>query len=59
MKTECPNVAGRMIVKAHSKSPRGAGLVNTDIGSDDRLAQHKLQIPAHDRTELYLLALST
>eukprot|EP00983_Pelagomonas_calceolata_P018662 585621-Pelagomonas_calceolata.AAC.1 len=47
MKTECHNVAGRMNIKALSKSPRGAGLVNTDIGSDDRLAQHNLQIPAH------------
>eukprot|EP00983_Pelagomonas_calceolata_P017961 562990-Pelagomonas_calceolata.AAC.1 len=36
-----------MIIKALSKSPWGAGLVNTDIGSDDRLAQHNLQIPAH------------
>eukprot|EP00983_Pelagomonas_calceolata_P014913 473639-Pelagomonas_calceolata.AAC.1 len=46
-KTECHNIAGRMIIKALSKSPRGAGLVSTDIGSDDRLAQHNLQIPAH------------
>eukprot|EP00983_Pelagomonas_calceolata_P033540 1049641-Pelagomonas_calceolata.AAC.5 len=30
-----------------SNSPWGAGLVNTDIGSGDRLAQHNLQIPAH------------
>eukprot|EP00983_Pelagomonas_calceolata_P081461 1155586-Pelagomonas_calceolata.AAC.1 len=38
-----------MIIKALSKSPRGAGLVNMDIGSDDRylLAQHNLQIPAY------------
>eukprot|EP00983_Pelagomonas_calceolata_P031578 989893-Pelagomonas_calceolata.AAC.1 len=34
-----------MIIKALSKSPLGAGLVNTDIGSD-RLAQHNLQISA-------------
>eukprot|EP00983_Pelagomonas_calceolata_P084257 1156321-Pelagomonas_calceolata.AAC.3 len=36
-----------MITKALSKSPWGAGLGNTDIGSDDRLALHNLQIPAH------------
>eukprot|EP00983_Pelagomonas_calceolata_P077862 1154045-Pelagomonas_calceolata.AAC.7 len=27
--------------------PSGAGLVDMDIGSDDWLAQHNLQIPAH------------
>eukprot|EP00983_Pelagomonas_calceolata_P053890 1143479-Pelagomonas_calceolata.AAC.1 len=37
MKTERHNIAGRMIIKALSKSPWGAGLVTTDIGSDDRL----------------------
>jgi len=47
VKTERHNVAGRMIIKALSKSPLGAGLVNTDIGSDDRLAQHILQFPAN------------
>eukprot|EP00983_Pelagomonas_calceolata_P007687 249614-Pelagomonas_calceolata.AAC.2 len=36
-----------MITKALSKSPWGAGLVNTDIGNDDRLPQYNLQIPAH------------
>eukprot|EP00983_Pelagomonas_calceolata_P060628 1146468-Pelagomonas_calceolata.AAC.1 len=36
-----------MITTALSKSPWGAGLVNTDIGNYDRLAQHNLQIPAH------------
>eukprot|EP00983_Pelagomonas_calceolata_P050433 1141966-Pelagomonas_calceolata.AAC.1 len=52
MKTERHNVAGRM--KALSKSPLGAGLVNTDIGllhhfgSDNRLAQHNLQVSAHE-----------
>eukprot|EP00983_Pelagomonas_calceolata_P072769 1151862-Pelagomonas_calceolata.AAC.5 len=40
-------VAGRMIIKALRKNPWGAGLVNMDIGSNDRLAQHNLQIPAH------------
>eukprot|EP00983_Pelagomonas_calceolata_P129083 1161577-Pelagomonas_calceolata.AAC.4 len=35
------NVAGRMIIATLSKSPWG-GLVNTEIGSDDRLAQHCL-----------------
>eukprot|EP00983_Pelagomonas_calceolata_P121213 1160781-Pelagomonas_calceolata.AAC.1 len=33
--------------KALSKSPWGAGLVNMDIGSGNRSAQHNLQIPAH------------
>eukprot|EP00983_Pelagomonas_calceolata_P001406 47500-Pelagomonas_calceolata.AAC.1 len=47
MKTKRHNVAGRMIIKALSKIPLGAGLVNMDIGSDDKLAQHNLQIPAH------------
>eukprot|EP00983_Pelagomonas_calceolata_P109058 1159518-Pelagomonas_calceolata.AAC.11 len=47
MKTEHLNVAGRMIIKALSKSHWGAGLVNTDIGSDDRLSQHTNQIPTH------------
>eukprot|EP00983_Pelagomonas_calceolata_P004654 151942-Pelagomonas_calceolata.AAC.1 len=36
-----------MIIKTLSKSPWGAGLVNMDIRSNDRLAQHNLQIPAH------------
>eukprot|EP00983_Pelagomonas_calceolata_P018516 580868-Pelagomonas_calceolata.AAC.1 len=38
-----------MIIKALSKSPWGAGLpvVNMEIGSGDRLAQHNLQIFAH------------
>eukprot|EP00983_Pelagomonas_calceolata_P008608 281372-Pelagomonas_calceolata.AAC.1 len=38
-----------MIIKALSKSPWGAGLVNImmDTGSDNRLVQHNLQIPAH------------
>eukprot|EP00983_Pelagomonas_calceolata_P038130 1136683-Pelagomonas_calceolata.AAC.1 len=49
MKTERHNVAGRMIFKAFSKGPWGAGLVNTDKGSDDNLQipAHNLQIPAH------------
>eukprot|EP00983_Pelagomonas_calceolata_P005907 195492-Pelagomonas_calceolata.AAC.1 len=47
MKTERHNVAGRIIIKPINKSPWGAGLVNMDIGSDDSLAQHNLQIPAH------------
>eukprot|EP00983_Pelagomonas_calceolata_P020945 658164-Pelagomonas_calceolata.AAC.1 len=33
MRTECHNVAGRMTIKALSKSPWGSGLVNMDIGS--------------------------
>eukprot|EP00983_Pelagomonas_calceolata_P080393 1155124-Pelagomonas_calceolata.AAC.11 len=36
-----------MIIKALSRSPWGAGLVNMDIGSNDGLAQQNLQIPAH------------
>jgi hypothetical protein len=47
MKTERHNIAGRMITKAISKSPIGAGLVYTDIGSDFKLAQHNLQLPTH------------
>eukprot|EP00983_Pelagomonas_calceolata_P103796 1158954-Pelagomonas_calceolata.AAC.7 len=47
MKTERHNIAGRIMTKTLSKSPWGAGLVNTDIGNDDRLAQHNLSIPAH------------
>eukprot|EP00983_Pelagomonas_calceolata_P113066 1159949-Pelagomonas_calceolata.AAC.1 len=47
MKTEWQIAAGRMIAKTLSKSPRGAGLVKMDIGNDDRLMQHNLQIPAH------------
>jgi len=47
MKTERHNIAGRMIAKALSKSPWGAGLINTDVGKDERLAQHNLQLPAH------------
>jgi len=47
MKTERHNIAGRMITKALSKSPVGAGLVYTDIGSDFKLAQHNLQLPSH------------
>ena len=47
MKTERHNIAGRMIAKALSKSPLGAGFVNLDLGSNERLAQHDLQIPVH------------
>jgi len=47
METERHNIAGRMITKALSKSPWGAGLINTDVGSNERLAQHNLQLPAH------------
>eukprot|EP00983_Pelagomonas_calceolata_P038816 1136930-Pelagomonas_calceolata.AAC.1 len=52
MKTERHNIAGRMIIKALSKSPVGAGLVYTNIGSDFKLAQHNLQVPtrASNRT---------
>eukprot|EP00983_Pelagomonas_calceolata_P077360 1153825-Pelagomonas_calceolata.AAC.1 len=42
MKTGCHNVAGRMIIKALSRSPWGAGLVNIDMKSNDRFAQHDL-----------------
>eukprot|EP00983_Pelagomonas_calceolata_P016239 514115-Pelagomonas_calceolata.AAC.1 len=42
-----PHVAGRMITKALSKSPWGAGLVNMDIGSGNRFTQYNLQMPAH------------
>eukprot|EP00983_Pelagomonas_calceolata_P016187 512026-Pelagomonas_calceolata.AAC.1 len=34
-RTERHDVAGRMIIKAFSESPWGAGLVNMDIGSGD------------------------
>eukprot|EP00983_Pelagomonas_calceolata_P118300 1160493-Pelagomonas_calceolata.AAC.9 len=47
MKTERHNVAGRKIIKALSKSPWEAGLDSTDLGSNDRLAQHNLQFFAH------------
>ena len=47
MKTERHNIAGRMIMKALSKSPYGAGLINTDVGKNERPAQHNLQLPAH------------
>eukprot|EP00983_Pelagomonas_calceolata_P067609 1149530-Pelagomonas_calceolata.AAC.3 len=46
MKIERHNAAGRMDSKAHSERPWGAGLVNIDLGIDDRLARHDLQIPA-------------
>eukprot|EP00983_Pelagomonas_calceolata_P072080 1151527-Pelagomonas_calceolata.AAC.1 len=36
-----------MITKALSKTPLGAGLVNTDIGNNTGLAQHNLLIPAY------------
>eukprot|EP00983_Pelagomonas_calceolata_P052625 1142924-Pelagomonas_calceolata.AAC.1 len=35
MKTE-HHIAGRITIKGFSTSSRGAGLTNTDIGSDDR-----------------------
>eukprot|EP00983_Pelagomonas_calceolata_P060409 1146348-Pelagomonas_calceolata.AAC.1 len=47
MKTGRRNIAGRMITKALSKHPVGAGLVYTDIGSDFKLAQHNLQLPTY------------
>eukprot|EP00983_Pelagomonas_calceolata_P044476 1139313-Pelagomonas_calceolata.AAC.1 len=42
--SECLDVAKRMISTTLSKSPWEAGLVDTDIGSDDRLVQHNLQL---------------
>ena len=36
-----------MIMKALSKSPCGASLIYTDVGKDERLAQHNLCLPAH------------
>eukprot|EP00983_Pelagomonas_calceolata_P117943 1160457-Pelagomonas_calceolata.AAC.1 len=53
MKTECHNVAGRMILKALRKSPLGAGLVNMDIGSGDKLVKHNLQIPARVMVQVW------
>ncbi|KAF5829801.1 hypothetical protein DUNSADRAFT_15464, partial [Dunaliella salina] len=47
MRTERQNIAGRMITKALSKCPVGAGLVYTDIGSNFKLAQRNLQLPTH------------
>eukprot|EP00983_Pelagomonas_calceolata_P055062 1143959-Pelagomonas_calceolata.AAC.2 len=47
MGTECHSVAGRIITKAFSKSPWRAGLIYTDIGSDDRLARQNPQIHTH------------
>eukprot|EP00983_Pelagomonas_calceolata_P039732 1137318-Pelagomonas_calceolata.AAC.1 len=41
------NVASRIITEAPSKSPWGAGLVYTDIGNDDWLAQHNPQTSKH------------
>eukprot|EP00983_Pelagomonas_calceolata_P133229 1161946-Pelagomonas_calceolata.AAC.1 len=59
IKTEGHNVVGRMTIKDLSKSLWGAGLVNTDIGSDDRLVQHNLQILAQASNRIlppYLLS---
>ncbi|KAF5842012.1 eukaryotic translation initiation factor 3 subunit 8 N-terminus-domain-containing protein [Dunaliella salina] len=47
MRTGRHNIAGRMITKALSKCPVGAGLVYTDIGSDFKPAQHNLQLPTN------------
>eukprot|EP00983_Pelagomonas_calceolata_P045196 1139614-Pelagomonas_calceolata.AAC.1 len=47
MVTERHNIASRMLLKAISKSPLGAGLASMDIGSADRLALQDLQIPEH------------
>eukprot|EP00983_Pelagomonas_calceolata_P079714 1154828-Pelagomonas_calceolata.AAC.5 len=51
-KTGRHNIAGRMITEAVSKSPWGSGLVNTDKGSDDRLAHHNLLISYEVYTHL-------
>eukprot|EP00983_Pelagomonas_calceolata_P120219 1160683-Pelagomonas_calceolata.AAC.7 len=47
LNTERHNIAGIMVIKALSKSPVGAGLVYTDVGSDFKLAHHNLQLPTH------------
>eukprot|EP00983_Pelagomonas_calceolata_P049884 1141697-Pelagomonas_calceolata.AAC.1 len=45
-KTERHDVAGRMIIKAHSKSPWGAGLVNMDMGSGERERERERSKPS-------------
>eukprot|EP00983_Pelagomonas_calceolata_P070588 1150845-Pelagomonas_calceolata.AAC.1 len=47
MKTERHNVARRMIIKALSKSPWGAGSVKMDIKNDDRLSVLQDQRQSH------------
>eukprot|EP00983_Pelagomonas_calceolata_P048110 1140923-Pelagomonas_calceolata.AAC.1 len=44
MVTERHNIGSRMLLKAISKIPLGAGLASMDIGTADRLALQDLQI---------------
>eukprot|EP00983_Pelagomonas_calceolata_P047000 1140422-Pelagomonas_calceolata.AAC.8 len=47
MVTERHNIASRILLKAISKGPLGAGIASMDIGRADRLALLDLQIPEH------------
>ena len=47
MVTERHNIASRILLKAISKGPLGAGIASMDTGSADRLALQDLQIPEH------------
>eukprot|EP00983_Pelagomonas_calceolata_P032154 1009496-Pelagomonas_calceolata.AAC.1 len=47
MVTDGHNIASRILFKATSKGPLGAGLASIDIGNADRLALQDLQIPEH------------
>eukprot|EP00983_Pelagomonas_calceolata_P120334 1160696-Pelagomonas_calceolata.AAC.1 len=47
MVTERHNIASRILLKAISKGPLGAGIASMDTGNADRLALQDLQIPEH------------
>eukprot|EP00983_Pelagomonas_calceolata_P078316 1154231-Pelagomonas_calceolata.AAC.2 len=52
MVTERHNIASRILFKAISKGPLGAGLASMDIGNADRLALQNLQIPEHSTNRI-------
>eukprot|EP00983_Pelagomonas_calceolata_P076907 1153629-Pelagomonas_calceolata.AAC.2 len=47
MVTKRHSIASRILLRGISKGPLGAGLASMDIGSADRFALQKLQIPEH------------
>ncbi len=52
MVTERHNIASRLIIKTLNKGDFGGNIIFTDIGSETRVAQQSLILPAHvaDRT---------
>jgi len=47
METERRNIASRLIIKTLNKGNFGGNIISTDIGSETRMDQQSLVLPAH------------